>query len=94
MVLPPRFLTPAEREQIADLRTGGTSMRAVAAALGRPPSTVSPSWRVTGTRRQRPRLPALRSQRQAAARRARPKTAKLVANAALAGYVQAGLDLR
>jgi transposase, IS30 family len=40
-VLDPRFLTLAEREQIADLRAGGASMRAAAAALGRPPSTVS-----------------------------------------------------
>jgi hypothetical protein len=33
-VLNPRFLTLIEREQIADLRAGGTSIRAVAAVLG------------------------------------------------------------
>jgi IS30 family transposase len=40
-VLHPRFLTLLERERIADLRAGGASMRAVAAVLGRAPTTVS-----------------------------------------------------
>jgi IS30 family transposase len=94
-VLHPRFLTVLERELIADLRRGGASIRAVAAALGRPPSTVSREL----IRNLDPDHPGAQyrphaAQRRAAVQRARPKTAKLVANAALAGYVQAGLDQR
>jgi transposase, IS30 family len=94
-VLHPRFLTVLERELIADLRRGGASIRAVAAALGRPPSTVSREL----IRNLDPDQPGAdyrphAAQRRAAAQRARPKTAKLVANPALAGYVQAGLDRR
>ncbi|HEY4603361.1 MAG TPA: helix-turn-helix domain-containing protein, partial [Blastococcus sp.] len=40
-VLHSRFLSLLEREQIADLRAAGASIRAVAAVLGRPASTVS-----------------------------------------------------
>jgi IS30 family transposase len=94
-VLHPRFLTLAEREQIADLRAGGASMRAVAAALGRPPSTVSREL----TRGADPDQPErsyrpYAAHRAAADRRARPKSAKLVHHRALAGYVQERLDLR
>jgi IS30 family transposase len=93
--LHPRFLTLAEREQIADLRAGGASIRAVAAVLGRPASTISREL----TRNTDPDHPEAgyrpyAAHRRAATLRARPKTAKLVANVALAGYVQAGLDQR
>jgi IS30 family transposase len=94
-VLHPRFLTVVERELIADLRRGGASIRAVAAALGRPPSTVSREL----DRNRDPADPTASyqphaAQRRAATQRARPKIAKLVANTALAGYVQDGLDQR
>jgi transposase, IS30 family len=93
--LHPRFLTLAEREQIADLRAGGASMRAVAAALGRAPSTISRELADNADPDQpgRPYRPYA-AHRAAAGRRARPKSAKLVENPALADYVQERLDLR
>jgi transposase, IS30 family len=90
--LHPRFLTLAEREQIADLRAGGASMRAVAAALGRPPSTVSREL-ARSADPERPYRPYA-AHRAAAERRARPKSAKLVDHRALADYVQERLHLR
>jgi IS30 family transposase len=94
-VLHPRFLSLIEREQIAELRAGGASMRAVAAVLGRPASTIGREL----ARNSDPADPdgAYRpyaAHRAAAGRRARPKPAKLVTHPALAGYVQAKLDLR
>jgi transposase, IS30 family len=94
-VLHPRFLALIEREQIADLLAGGASIRAVAAALGRPASTISRELaRNTDPddpdRTYRPYA----AHRAAAGRRARPKPAKLVTHPQLAGYVQAGLDQR
>src|SRR3954471_17411116 len=88
-VLHARFLSLAEREQIADLRAGGASMRAVAAAPGRPPSTVSRELARSADPDQpeRPYRPYA-AHRAAADRRARPKSAKLVHHRALAGYVQ------
>jgi transposase, IS30 family len=91
-VLDPRFLTLLERERIADLRAAGVSIRAVAAALGRPACTVSRELarNVDSDGVYRPYA----AHRAAATRRARPKPAKLVTNPALADYVQAGLDQR
>lgn len=40
VTLHPRFLTLAEREQIADLRRDGASLRAIGRVLGRPASTI------------------------------------------------------
>jgi IS30 family transposase len=93
--LHPRFLTLPERERIADLRAGGASMRAVAAVLGRPASTVSREL-ASNTDPDDPdrRYLPYAAHRAAAARRARPKPAKLVTNQPLANYVQAGLDQR
>jgi hypothetical protein len=45
----PGFLTLIEREQVADLRARGVSIRAVAAVLGRPPSTISRELAATPT---------------------------------------------
>jgi len=94
-VLHPRFLTLTEREQIADLRAGGASIRAVAAALGRPPSTISREL----ARNADPDRPEgcyrpYAAHRTAATRRARPKPAKLITNQGLADYVQTGLHQR
>ncbi len=90
--LDPRFLTLLERERIADLRAVGASIRAVAAALGRPPSTISRELDrnsdLDGSYRP------YAAHRAAAARRGRPKPAKLASNPELAGYVQDKLDLR
>jgi IS30 family transposase len=93
--LDPRFLTLPERERIAELRAAGASIRAVATALGRPASTVSRELARNSVPEDagggyRPYA----AHRAAAARRARPKPAKLATNTALADYVQAGLDLR
>jgi IS30 family transposase len=94
-VLNPRFLTLIEPEQIADLRAGGISIRAVAAVLGRPPSTISGELaRNTDPDQAEASYRPYAAHRAAAARRARPKPAKLVTHTVLAGYVQAGLDQR
>lgn len=87
----PRFLSLQEREVIRDLSAAGTSVRTIAQALGRAPSTVSRELR----RNSDPRLGYLPhgAQRKAAARRARPKTAKLAGNSALREYVQGKLGL-
>jgi IS30 family transposase len=90
--LHPRFLSLVEREQIADLRAGGASVRAVAAALGRPPSTIS---RELGRNSDANKgyLPYT-AHRAAAARRPRPKTRKLMTKTDLRDYVQAKLAER
>jgi IS30 family transposase len=94
-VVHPRFLTLAERELIADLRRSGSSIRSIAAVLGRPPSTVSRELaRDLESADAGAGYRPYAAQRQAAALRARPKTAKLVTNTTLANYVQAGLDQR
>jgi IS30 family transposase len=93
--LHPRFLTLTEREQIADLRAAGASMRAVAAVLGRPASTISREL-ARNTDQQQPDgvYRPYAAHRAAAGRRARPKPAKLTLNAPLADYVQEKLDQR
>ncbi len=70
-----RFLSEAERVTIADGLLQQRSIRAIAAELGRAPSTVSREIRRnrdTGTGTFHP----FRAQRQAAGRRLRPKTAE------------------
>jgi transposase, IS30 family len=91
-VLDPRFLTLIERERIAELRAAGASKRAVAAVLGRPASTVSRELARNTDSDDAYRPYA--AHRAAAARRARPKPAKLATHRPLADYVQAGLDQR
>ena len=88
----PRFLSVQEREKIRDLKAAGTSARGIAHALGRSPSTIS---RELG-RNTDPVLGYLPhgAHRKAAARRARPKTAKLAVESDLRDYVKARLLLR
>jgi transposase, IS30 family len=88
----PRFLSVQEREMIRDLQTAGTSVRAVAQALGRSPSTISRELR----RNTDPRMGYLPhgAHRKAAARRARPKTAKLAGESDLRDYVRDKLLIR
>lgn len=88
-----KFLSERERLAIADDLLAGESLRAIARNLGRSPSTISRE--VTNntdpaTGRYRPYT----AQRRSEDRRARPKTAKFVANAELANYVQERLDRR
>ena len=93
--LHPRFLSLAEREQIADLRAGGASMREVARALGRVASTISRELaRNTDPEQPETAYRPYAAHRAAASRRARPKPARLAIHPALADYVQAGLHQR
>ncbi|OUM41298.1 IS30 family transposase [Arthrobacter agilis] len=88
----PRYLNVEERELIRDLKAAGTSMRAIAHALGRSPSTVSREL-ARNTDPRRGYLPH-GAHRQAAARRQRPKTAKLTDASDLREYVKDRLLLR
>ncbi len=85
-LIDPRFLSVQEREMIRDLKASGSSMRAIASALGRSASTIS---RELG-RNADALLGYLPhgAQRKAAARRARPKTAKLAGESDLRDYVR------
>jgi IS30 family transposase len=85
-----RYLSVAEREEIAVGLAAGESRRAIAGRLGRAPSTVSREVRRNsrGARYYR----ALAAQGQAQWRAARPKTAKLAGNAELRGWVQGKLE--
>jgi IS30 family transposase len=77
-------LTLAEREEISRGMVAGQSLRAIAALLGRAPSTVSREInRNEGRRRYR----ASRADQAAWDRARRPKTCKLVENRALARIV-------
>jgi len=87
-----RFLSLPEREVIRDLSAAGSSVRAIAQALGRSPSTIS---RELG-RNTDARLGYLPhgAHRKAAARRVRPKPAKLAGESDLRDYVKDKLLLR
>jgi len=86
-----RYLSVAEREEIAVGVAAGQPVRAIAARLGRDPSTVSREIRRNGCRG---RYRALAAQAQAEFRARRPKTAKLAGNARLRGWVQERLEER
>lgn len=91
-LIDPRFLSVQEREMIRDLQAAGSSIRATAQVLGRSPSTIS---RELG-RNTDPLMGYLPhgAHRKAAARRARPKTAKLADESELRGYVRDKLLIR
>jgi IS30 family transposase len=80
-----RYLSVAEREEIAVGVAAGEPLRVIAARLGRAPSTVSREIRRNGTRRG---YRAVAAQAQAEFRARRPKTAKLAGNPRLRGWVQ------
>ncbi len=87
------FLSLAERIRIADrVREPGGSLRAIAAELGRPVSTITREL----ARNQHPdgTYQPHAAHEKAAARRARPKVSKLTADPALRAIVQDGLDTR
>jgi transposase, IS30 family len=87
-----RYLSLAEREEIAAGVAAGQPVRVIAGRLGRAPSTVSRE-----VRRNTPwggRYRAVAAQGQAEARARRPKTAKLAGNLVLRGQVQQWLEER
>jgi transposase, IS30 family len=84
-----RYLSVAEREEIAVGLAAGDSQGEIAERLGRSPSTISREIRRNS--RGRGSYRALAAQGQAQHRAARPKTAKLAGNAELRGLVAARL---
>jgi transposase, IS30 family len=79
-------LSFAEREEIAVLRAGGASVRAIARELGRDPSTISRELRSTCVGRRGYRASTAHAEAERNARR--PKEAKLAVNPRLRGQVQ------
>jgi IS30 family transposase len=87
-----RYLSVAEREEIALGRAAGRGVRQIARELGRAVSTVSReiARNSSGTGSYR----ALAAQFRAQERARRPKEAKLAGSAELRGYVQGKLEKR
>ena len=84
-----RYLSFAEREEIAILRTRHLGVRAIARRLHRSPSTISRELRRNAsTRSHSVDYRATTAQWHAERRASRPKEAKLAANQALRDYVQ------
>jgi len=88
-----RYLSLAEREEIAAGAAAGQGVRAIAARLGRAPSTVSRELRRNSSPvKGRQRYRAVAAQARAEERARRPKPAKLAVNAELRGWVQQKLE--
>jgi IS30 family transposase len=84
-----RYLSYAEREDIALLKARGASVREIARKLGRSPSTISREFRRNAaTRGGALEYRASTAQWHAERRARRPKTAKLAAHDTLWQYVQ------
>jgi IS30 family transposase len=84
-----RYLSFAEREEIAILRVRGLGVREIARRTGRSPSTISRELgRNAATRGGRLEYRAVAAQWHADQRARRPKVAKLAANQVLREYVQ------
>ena len=84
-----RYLSFAEREEIAILRARGCGVRGIARSLGRSPSTISRELRRNAaTRGGALEYRASTAQWHADRRAQRPKTATLAGNSQLRGYVQ------
>jgi IS30 family transposase len=88
----PRLLSLLEREQIADLRRIGWSLRAIGRELGRSASTIKRE--LDAHMRADGRYLPHRAHREAARTRARPKPAKLAQPSPLRRYVAAALAQR
>ena len=84
-----RYLSLAEREEIAVGLAREESYRVIGARIGRPASTISREVARNGPRE---RYRAVRAQALAELRGRRPKTAKLAGNDELRGWVQAKLE--
>jgi transposase, IS30 family len=90
-----RYLSMAEREEIAILHAQQTSCRAIAKVLRRAPSTISQEIRRNGpSRSDAPPYRASLAHAKAEVRARRPKISKLAINQALHDYVQAKLSGR
>src|SRR3954447_19785985 len=87
----PGRLGLAEREEISRGLAAGLSLRAIAAGLGRSPSTISREVASNGGRR---RDRATVADQQAWASATRPKVCKLATNPVLAGIVTEKLQRR
>jgi transposase, IS30 family len=84
-----RYLSFAEREEIAILRAQGLGVREIARRVGRSPSTISRELRRNAsTRSHAVAYRATTAQWHAERRASRPKVSKLAANDALREYVQ------
>ena len=84
-----RYLSFAEREEIAILRAQQLGVRAIARRVGRSPSTISRELRRNAsTRSHSAPYRATTAQWHAERRASRPKVARLAANKALREYVQ------
>lgn len=90
--LHPRFLTLTEREQIADLRREGLSLRAVGERLGRPASTIKRE--IDRHRNEDGVYQPFAAHRRAAGQRPRPKLSKLAQEGRLRDYVAQKLRVR
>jgi transposase, IS30 family len=88
-----RYLSFAEREEIALARASGESMRCIARRLGRSPATISRELRRNADRRGGG-YRATTAHALAWQRAGRPKPAKLATNLALRAKVQQYLELR
>jgi len=87
-----RYLSPDERNTIADLHRAGLSSRAIAEQVRRSPSTVSRELaRNTGPDG---RYGAGAAQRLAAGRRRRPRARRVEVDPVLRGFVQQCMDVR
>jgi transposase, IS30 family len=87
-----RYLSLAEREEIAVGVAAGRSLREIARGLGRPASTVSREIARNSSAAGSYRATAAQGRAEARARR--PKTAKLAGSAELRGWVQGKLRKR
>ena len=83
-----RYLSFAEREEIAILHAQKQGVRAIAQRVGRSPSTISRELRRNATRGRDREYRATAAQWYADWRSKRPKVSKLAANDALRTYVQ------
>jgi IS30 family transposase len=84
-----RYLSLAEREEIAILKAGGCGVREIARQVGRSASTISRELRRNAsTRAGASGYRAMTAQWHAERRARRPKVAKLVVNENLRAYVQ------
>ncbi len=87
-----RYLSFAEREEIALLRIRGCGVRETARVLGRSPSTISRELRRNAVSGHGCRYRAVAAQWHADLRARRPRPAKLAVNPALRQYVQERLS--
>ncbi|TRY16554.1 IS30 family transposase [Tessaracoccus rhinocerotis] len=91
-VISPRFLSEAERVQIADLASQGRGPTDIAALLGRSPSTISRELR--RNRHHSGEYRPFHAHSQAAARRRRTRPLKLAGDSELRTFVTAKLAQR